>query len=163
MSFTDDDLFKQMKGDKSKRECRDENTVSSKVEKFGFNYYKILDVDPDTSISDIKKKYRKLLAKYHPDKFTSLSDKERKLKEKQFQLVQIAGKILTDEDSKKMYDLEQKTVKSKNFVSTKSTFDEFIKLQESGITEEGKKRAQLDFVSETKKMNKQRGFDPNKL
>ena len=170
MSFTEDDLFKQMKGDKPNSQNTAvgassllENTVSNKVDKFGFNYYKILDVDKDTSISDIKKRYRKLLAKYHPDKFTSLTDKERKLKEKQFQLVQIAGKILTDEDSKKMYDLEQKTIKSKSFVATKSTFDDFIKLQEAGVTEEGKKRAQLDFVTETKKMNKQRGFDPSKI
>ena len=88
MSFTEDDLFKQMKGekgDKPNRENREENTGSTKLDKFGFNYYKILDVDKDTSISDIKKRYRKLLAKYHPDKFTSLTDKERKLKEKQFQ------------------------------------------------------------------------------
>jgi len=170
MANDDDDvLFEQMKGsektDKSDKSDKTEKleTEKLKFEKFGFDHYKILDVDKDTSITEIKKKYRKLLAKYHPDKYKNLSDKERHMKEKQFQLVQMAGKVLTDEDAKKMYDLEQKTIKSKNFANQKNSFEEFIKLQESGATEEGKKRAQLEFELETKKLNKLRGFEPEKL
>ena len=156
MNTNDDDLFEQMKGNKNEKSI-------NKVEKFGFDYYKILDVDRDTSIEDIKKKSRKLLAKYHPDKFKDLSEKERQMKAKQFQLVQEAGKILSDPGTKKIYDLEQKTIKSKDFQNQKNTFDEFIKLQESGMTEENKKKAQLDFETESKKLNKMRNFDPSKL
>ena len=137
--------------------------INIKIEKNGFDYYKILGVDKDTNINDIKKRYRKLLAKYHPDKYKEYPEKERKTKEKQFQLVQIAGKVLTDESAKKVYDLEQKTIKSKDFHSQKNTFEEFIKLQEAGMTEENKKRAQIDFESETNKLNKLRGFDPDKM
>lgn len=173
-SIDDNELFKQMKQKKNNtdnvsqdsnsnsREFKDD-TNRKKIEKNGFDYYKILGVDKDTSINDIKKKYRKLLAKYHPDKYKEYPDKERKTKEKQFQLVQFAGKILTDESAKKVYDLEQKTIKSKDFATQKNSFEEFIKLQEAGVTEETKKRAQIDFESETNKLNKLRGFDPDKM
>jgi hypothetical protein len=50
MNTDDNDLFEKMKGGKS--------NISHKVEKFGFDYYKILDVDKDTTTADIKKKYR---------------------------------------------------------------------------------------------------------
>jgi hypothetical protein len=92
-----------------------------------------------------------------------LSEKERQMKAKQFQLVQEAGKILSDPSTKKMYDLEQKTIKSKDFKNQKNSFEDFIKLQESGMTEEHKIKAQLDFETESKKLNKIRGFDPSKL
>jgi curved DNA-binding protein CbpA len=144
------------------KESRDDNNIK-RIEKNGFDYYKILGVDKDTSINDIKKKYRKLLAKYHPDKHKNLPEKERKTKEKQYQLVQMAGKVLTDEGAKKVFDLEQKTIKSKDFYSQKNSFEDFIKLQEAGMTEENKKRAQLDFDSEANKLNKLRGFDPDKM
>ncbi len=157
-SVHDDYLFEQMTN-KTNRIDNDK----LRVEKNGFDYYKILNIDKDTDINEIKKKYRKLLAKYHPDKYKNLPDKEKQAKEKQFQLVQMAGKVLTDEDSKRMYDLEQKTIKSKSFVNQKNSFEEFVKLQEAGITDDGKKRAQLDFESETRKLNKSRGFDPSKI
>jgi len=163
MNIDDNELFEKMTGSDKKEKSEKIENEKLKVEKFGFDYYKILSIDRDTNINDIKKKYRKLLAKYHPDKYKNLSEKERHTKEKQFQLVQMAGKVLTDEDSKKMYDLEQKTIKSKSFVNQKSSFEDFMKLQESGISEEGKKRAQLDFESEMNKMNKMRGFDPSKM
>jgi len=164
MNNIDDDLFEKMKGNKSsKNATNNTNSSVNKLEKVGFDYYKILDIDKDTPIGDIKKKYRKLLAKYHPDKFKHLSEKESKMKEKQFQLVQMAGKILTDEDTKKIYDLEQKTIKSKNFQSQKNSFEDFIKLQESGMSSENKQKALLDFEVESKKLNKIRGFEPTKM
>jgi curved DNA-binding protein CbpA len=163
MNIDDNELFEKMTGSDKKEKSEKIENEKLKVEKFGFDYYKILSVDRDTNINDIKKKYRKLLAKYHPDKYKNLPEKERHMTEKQFQLVQIAGKVLTDEDAKKMYDLEQKTIKSKSFVNQKSSFEDFIKLQESGISEEGKKRAQLDFESEMQKLNKARNFDPSKM
>jgi curved DNA-binding protein CbpA len=167
-NIDDSKLFEQMKqksvNESDKSDKSDKEDINKKrIEKNGFDYYKILGVDKDTNINDIKKKYRKLLAKYHPDKYKDLPEKDRKTKEKQFQLVQMAGKVLTDDNAKKVYDLEQKTIKSKDFVGQKSSFEDFIKLQESGITEETKIKAQLDFRSESDKLNKLRGFDPDKM
>jgi len=170
-NIDDSTLFEQMKqktsknnnsSDRDNNKDKEDNNIK-RIEKNGFDYYRILGVDKDTNINDIKKKYRKLLAKYHPDKYKDLPEKDRKTKDKQFQLVQMAGKVLTDESAKKVYDLEQKTIKSKDFVGQKNSFEEFIKLQEAGMTEENKKRAQLDFKSESDKLNKLRGFDPNKM
>jgi curved DNA-binding protein CbpA len=169
--FVDDfELFNKMKEKRSeknndeKEHKKDKKSSDvKKLEKNGFDYYKVLGIDKDASISDIQKKSRKLLAKYHPDKYKDLSEKERKTKEIQFQLVQTASKILTDEESKKVYDLEQKTIKNQDFKYQKNTFDDFIKMQEAGITEETKNKARLEFDSETSKLNKMRGFDPDKL
>lgn len=166
-NIDDSTLFEQMKQkskNNDKEQDRDREDINKKrIEKNGFDYYKILGVDKDTNINDIKKKYRKLLAKYHPDKYKDFPDKEKRTKEKQFQLVQMAGKVLTDENAKKVYDLEQKTIKSKDFVGQKNSFEDFIKLQEAGMNEETKSKAQLDFKSESDKLNKLRGFDPDKL
>lgn len=172
-NIDEEDLFRQMKQKKSSTKTNedktndDKNEKSSKdmakIKKFGFDYYKILGLDKTASKSDISKRYRHLLAKYHPDKYKNLPDKEQKTKEKQFQLIQTAGKVLQDDDSRKMYDLEQSTIKNSDFSSQKNTFDEFIKLQELNINDDTKKKAQLDFKLESEKINKQRGFDPTKL
>jgi curved DNA-binding protein CbpA len=175
--YVDDfELFNQMKekqafSNKSQEKLSDEkdnkkdkkNNDIKKIEKNGFDYYKILGLEKDASTSVIQRKYRKLLAKYHPDKFKDLPEKEKKSKDIQFQLVQTAGKILLNEDSKKLYDLEQKSIKNQDFKNQKNSFDEFIKMQESGITEENKQKAQLEFTTEISKLNKLRGFDPDKM
>jgi curved DNA-binding protein CbpA len=172
--YVDDfELFNKMKEKRSEKNTDDKdnrehkkdkkNIDIKKIEKNGFDYYKILGIDRDTSISDIQKKSRKLLAKYHPDKYKDLPDKEKKSKEIQFQLVQTASKILTDVEAKKVYDLEQKTIKNQDFKFQKNNFDDFIKMQEAGITEETKHKARLEFETEASKLNKMRGFDPEKL
>ncbi|MEG1310356.1 MAG: DnaJ domain-containing protein, partial [Bacilli bacterium] len=42
------------------------NNVSNLKEDYT-NYYKILNLDSDATISEIKKAYKDLIAKYHPD------------------------------------------------------------------------------------------------
>ena len=163
----EEDLFKQMKEKKNnnKTESNDNKEARelTKIKKFGFDYYKILGLDKSANKNEIAKRYRHLLAKYHPDKYKNLNEKERKMKDKQFQLIQMAGKVLQDDDARKMYDLEQTTIKNSDFSSQKNTFDEFIKLQELNINDDTKKKAQIDFKSESEKLNKARGFDPSKV
>jgi curved DNA-binding protein len=63
------------------------------------DYYKILGVDKKASEADIKKAYRKLARKYHPD--INPNDKEAHAK---FQQVNEANEVLSDPEKRKKYD-----------------------------------------------------------
>ncbi|MCD6010638.1 MAG: DnaJ-class molecular chaperone with C-terminal Zn finger domain [Flavipsychrobacter sp.] len=63
------------------------------------DYYKILGVDKKASQEDIKKAYRKLAVKYHPDKNPGDKKAEEKFKE-----LNEANDVLSDPDKRKKYD-----------------------------------------------------------
>ena len=63
------------------------------------DYYEILGVDRGTSEKDIKKAYRRLAMKYHPDRNPDDADAEEKFKE-----ASEAAEVLTDEDKRHAYD-----------------------------------------------------------
>lgn len=63
------------------------------------DYYKILGLDKKASVADIKKAYRKLARKYHPD--LNPNDKEAETK---FKEIQEAYSVLKDPKKKKQYD-----------------------------------------------------------
>lgn len=62
------------------------------------NYYKILGVETTATIAEIRKSYRKLALIYHPDKTNGKT-------EDQFKRITAAYTILSDETSKRNYDL----------------------------------------------------------
>ena len=63
------------------------------------NYYKILDVKDNATHDEIKKSFRKLSMKYHPDKNNGDDIKFKEINE--------AYEILGDNDERKMYDLKR--------------------------------------------------------
>ncbi len=63
------------------------------------DYYKILGIDKKASSDEIKKAYRKLARKYHPD--LNPNDKEAQTK---FQQINEANEVLNDADKRKKYD-----------------------------------------------------------
>jgi curved DNA-binding protein len=63
------------------------------------DYYKILGVDKNASQEEIKKTYRKLARKYHPD--VNPNDKEA---HKKFQQINEANEVLGDPENRKKYD-----------------------------------------------------------
>ncbi|MBK5092750.1 MAG: molecular chaperone DnaJ [Actinobacteria bacterium] len=65
----------------------------------GKDYYGVLGVGKDASKDDIKKAYRKLAQKYHPDKNPNNKEAEDKFKE-----VSEAYEVLTDDEKRSMYD-----------------------------------------------------------
>ena len=63
------------------------------------DYYKILGVDKKASQDEIKKAYRKLAVKYHPDKNPGDKASEAKFKE-----MNEANEVLSDPEKRKKYD-----------------------------------------------------------
>jgi len=63
------------------------------------DYYKILGVDKNASAEEIKKAYRKLAMKYHPDKNPGNKQAEEKFKE-----INEANEVLSDTEKRARYD-----------------------------------------------------------
>ena len=63
------------------------------------DYYKVLGVNKDSSDAEIKKAYRKLAMKYHPD-----HTKGDKSAEERFKKISEAYAVLSDKDKRKEYD-----------------------------------------------------------
>ncbi|MFC1837344.1 DnaJ C-terminal domain-containing protein [Thermodesulfobacteriota bacterium] len=63
------------------------------------DYYEVLGVKKDSSSQDIKKAYRKLAMKYHPDR--NKGDKEA---EEKFKKISEAYAVLSDDEKRKQYD-----------------------------------------------------------
>lgn len=68
------------------------------------DYYKILGVPSTASLQDIKKAYRKLALKHHPDQHHSSVDTDKKKAEQAFKEATEAYEVLSDESKRKMYD-----------------------------------------------------------
>lgn len=63
------------------------------------NLYDVLEVSKDASSDEIKKAFRKLAIKYHPDK-----NPDDKVAEEKFKEINAAYAILGDEDKRRQYD-----------------------------------------------------------
>ena len=63
------------------------------------DFYKVLEVARNASDREIKKSYRRLAMKYHPDRNTDSADAEEK-----FKVIQEAYAILSDEQKRSAYD-----------------------------------------------------------
>ncbi len=63
------------------------------------DYYKVLGIDRKATAAEIKKAYRKLARKYHPDVNPGNPDAEARFKE-----IQEAYRVLSDEEKRKQYD-----------------------------------------------------------
>ena len=86
------------------------------------DYYKILEINKDATESDIKKAYRKLAIKYHPDKNPNNKEAEEKFKE-----INEAYQILSNPEERKKYDLYGKNYNNNNNQNKGWTAEEIFK------------------------------------
>lgn len=71
---------------------------------FNKDYYKTLGIDKNADDSEIKKTYRKLSLKYHPDRHTDDSEEDKKKAEEKFVEVNEAYSILSNKELRAAYD-----------------------------------------------------------
>lgn len=71
---------------------------NNKADKMGKDFYKILGIQKGANDDEIKKAYRKLALKYHPDKNKSAGAEER------FKEIAEAYEVLSDKKKRDIYD-----------------------------------------------------------
>ena len=68
------------------------------------NYYDLLELDKNATTEEIKKKYKKLALKYHPDRNTDSNPETKANNEKKFKETTEAYNVLSDDKKRKDYD-----------------------------------------------------------
>ncbi len=95
------------------------------------SYYEILEVSQDATLAEIKKAYRKLALKYHPDK----NPGDKKAEEK-FKLINEAYAVLSDDEKRRIYDLYGKEgLNGSEGGFRNSTMDDFMDIFNSMFKE----------------------------
>ena len=69
------------------------------------DYYKILNVDRNATDDAIKKAYRKMALKYHPDRMANADEETKKQAEEKFKDVNEAYQLLSDPEKRKLIDM----------------------------------------------------------
>jgi DnaJ like chaperone protein len=73
--------------------------IKSLFHKDTSSFYKVLGIDESASNDEIKKAYRKMAVKHHPDKFNQLGEEQQKAAKNKFQKIQEAYEHIKKERS----------------------------------------------------------------
>lgn len=113
--------------------------------------YETLELENDATINDIKKKYKKLAIKFHPDKYLNsdeLSEDEKKILQEHFNLINIAYDILSKEETRDMYDRARK-----EYLEAGQIFDLKRQFNDFEFNYGDKDEAKNNFFLEKEKLN----------
>lgn len=112
-----------------------------------FDYYEILEIEKTASSDEIKRSFRKLAMRYHPDK--NQGDKEA---EQRFKQINEAYQILSDEEKRGIYDRYGKSGLDGSFGSSGfEGFEGFADIFDSffgGSTKQKRQKENLDLASD---------------
>jgi len=84
------------------------------------NFYDVMQVPRDSSVMDVRKKYKSLALTFHPDKNPDCKECPEK-----FAAISKAYETLSDVEAKKAYDSKSKSSKDSASISTTLTYDNF--------------------------------------
>jgi len=116
-----------------------------------YNLYETLAISADASLHDIKKKYKKLAIKFHPDKYLNsdeLNEDEKKTLQEHFNLINIAYDILSDEEIKQKYNKARK-----EYLASGQAHDLKNQFTNFQFNYGDKDVAKKDFFNENEKIN----------
>ena len=124
-------------------------------------YYEILGVDRDAPLKDIKKAYKKLAKKWHPD----LNRDNLKVAEEKMKEINVAYSTLSDEvarmDYNKKLDAEAAGASSKRTSSAKTTASQASRKTTTTTAASGNSSAQVNFSDIHKSFESFFGFNPH--
>ena len=77
-------------------------------------YYRLLEIEPEATEKEVRAAYKKMCAKYHPDKTRNLRGKKKEEATERFKKIQTAYKVLSNKHKRFLYDkygIDEKTGK----------------------------------------------------
>lgn len=123
-------------------------------EELDYNLYQILDIPENVEYNQIKKSYKKLLLKYHPDKNPDNSNEE------ELYMINMAYKVLKNENNRTKYDnFLKKSRQNDNFshVDVRKNYQNLN--TNKPPTQEEKIKAKSEFYSQFGELDKKHGYN----
>ena len=97
------------------------------------NYYDLLEVNQNSTVDEIKKSYKKLALKYHPDRNRDKTGKDLEDIELKFKNISVAYQVLSDDTKRKSYDMFGTTDDSPLPNSAMDIFNEIFQSQMNSL------------------------------